>query len=64
MTWVAVGVVVAAFIALGLLLLRDVLRCFALGNVLYERTIAGECHCTRHRICAVCLAELRQERAA
>lgn len=64
MTWLVLGIIIAATIALGVLLLRDVLRCLEIGNSLYERAVAGECHCTRHRICAVCLAELREERAA
>lgn len=29
-----------------------------------ERAQRGECTCTRHRLCAVCLAELRGEQAA
>lgn len=64
MTWLVLAVIVVAVIALALLILRDVLRCLALTDMLYARALAGECHCTRHRICDVCLAELRGERAA
>lgn len=63
MSWLAyalAALVVVAWLAFAYWiggLLRD-------ARVFLERVERGECTCTRHRLCAVCLAELRGEQAA
>lgn len=64
MTYLALALIAAALLALVCLLARDVLRCLERADLLYEAAAAGECHCSRHRLCAVCLAELRGDREA
>lgn len=56
MTMLVVITVTIAFVAFMLLLLGDVLRLFRGLN-------EGKCHCTRYRLCDVCLAELREDAA-
>ena len=64
MTWLAVILVTAPFVALMFWIAHELGQLLAEAGVLDERAAAGECHCTRHRLCWVCLEELRSGREA
>ena len=60
MSWLAVIAVTAPFVALMFWIAHEIGKLLAEAGVLDAR----ECQCTRHRICASCLEELRSDREA
>lgn len=60
MTLLAALILLALVVLVAYLIVRDFSRAFAQA----QRIANGECDCSRHRVCASCLAELRGEGAA